>query len=55
MVRLKDNSSNVIFSFVYISIPYGAIKSMVLAFKDGRQNYISIPYGAIKRLILIKN
>ena len=41
-------------SYIYISIPYGAIKRMVQAFRDGRQNLISIPYGAIKSKALTK-
>ena len=48
MVRLKDNSSNVIILFINISIPYGAIKS-VNDFEFLESIFdISIPYGAIK-------
>jgi len=52
MVRLKDNSSNVIILFINISIPYGAIKRMRKFSTKFVEKIISIPYGAIKRICL---
>ena len=49
MVRLKGWSICFLFKCIHISIPYGAIKRLLIACRDNNGNDISIPYGAIKR------
>ena len=50
MVRLKGVMVFIFSSFfMYISIPYGAIKRNIRNTAPIKKFYISIPYGAIKR------
>ena len=53
MVRLKANKGVVTKDSESISIPYGAIKSPIEAYRRLLSQWISIPYGAIKRPALI--
>ena len=49
MVQLKGaTTSRIITSVLYISIPYGSIKSHSDCHKRNSYNCISIPYGSIK-------
>jgi len=48
MVRLKDWYSTYTVTIFYISIPYGAIKSVIVESDVNETMSISIPYGAIK-------
>ena len=52
MVRLKVGKHNSVVNRYYISIPYGAIKRMVVRHLEMGGNIISIPYGAIKSVLL---
>ena len=49
MVRLKVVVSIIYLNSFFISIPYGAIKSLPNTIKEKICLQISIPYGAIKR------
>jgi len=51
MVRLKDIYSGLIYDYDEISIPYGAIKSLLAIMHFYIVILISIPYGAIKSLL----
>ena len=48
MVRLKGSSKKEVAGNIYISIPYGAIKSRISVIVEEIRIIISIPYGAIK-------
>ena len=48
MVRLKVAKNSLTVGQIEISIPYGAIKSINIIFRNFLQKKISIPYGAIK-------
>ena len=50
MVQLKANSATAHFCMIFISIPYGAIKSFFFIARWIFFIIISIPYGAIKSI-----